>query len=354
MILLITGVAGFIGSNFTYYYLDKYKERRIIGLDNLTYSGNIENLSKLTESQKKRFHFIKGDINNRQLVEKIFSDFKIDGVINIAAESHVDRSIFDPQSFLKTNILGTQTLLDVSKKFWLEKGEWLQNKRFLQVSTDEVYGSLGTTGYFTEETPLDPRSPYSASKAASDLIVKAYNTTYEMPIIITRSSNNYGPYQFPEKLIPLMINNALNNKPLPIYGDGRHIRDWLYVLDHCKAMELAFRDGKIGETYNIGSQNEKENIYVVNRIIDLLRTKTGNYKISPDLIQYVEDRPGHDRRYAIDASKIRRELSWRPEISFEKGLDITIQWYLENIDWLNSVISGEYLEYYKKNYGWRS
>ncbi|MBB6062809.1 dTDP-glucose 4,6-dehydratase [Thermosipho japonicus] len=350
MRILVTGCAGFIGSNFVYYYLEKYKDREIIGLDKLTYAGNLKNLEKLTDEQKQRFKFIKGDINNSELVEYIFEEYDIDGVINFAAESHVDRSILDPQIFVKTNILGTQVLLNVARKHWFDGKRWKEGKKFLQVSTDEVYGSLGPTGYFTEETPLDPHSPYSASKASADLLVKAYHDTYKMPINITRCSNNYGPYQFPEKLIPLMITNALEHKELPVYGDGKQIRDWLYVEDHCRAIDMVFENGKIGEVYNIGGNNERENIFIVRKIIEVLREITGDEQINENLIKHVKDRPGHDRRYAIDASKIKKELGWEPEVEFEEGIRKTIKWYLENKDWLESVKSGEYLKWYERNY----
>ncbi|MGC9797282.1 dTDP-glucose 4,6-dehydratase [Fervidobacterium riparium] len=350
MTILVTGCAGFIGSNFVYYYLEKYKDRKIIGLDKLTYAGNLKNLEKLTDEQKARFKFIKGDITNSELIEYIFEEYNIDGVINFAAESHVDRSILDPQIFVKTNVLGTQVLLDVAKKHWFDGNKWKEGKKFLQISTDEVYGSLGPTGYFTEETPLDPHSPYSASKAAADLLVKAYHDTYKMPINITRCSNNYGPYQFPEKLIPLMITNALEHKELPVYGDGRQIRDWLYVEDHCRAIDMVFENGKIGEVYNIGGNNERENIFIVKKIIEILREITKDEGINESLIKHVKDRPGHDRRYAIDASKIKKELGWEPKTSFEEGIRKTIEWYLENKEWLESVKSGEYLSWYERNY----
>jgi dTDP-glucose 4,6-dehydratase len=348
--ILVTGCAGFIGSNFVYYYLGKYKNKKLVGLDKLTYAGNLKNLDKLTPEQEERLKFIKGDICNAELVEHIFEEYDIDGVINFAAESHVDRSILDPQVFLKTNILGTQVLLDVAKKHWRKGERWKEGSKFLQVSTDEVYGSLGPTGYFTEDTPLDPHSPYSASKASADLIVKAYYDTYGMPINITRCSNNYGPYQFPEKLIPLMITNALEHKELPVYGDGRQVRDWLYVDDHCRAVDLVFEKGKVGEAYNIGGNNEKKNIDIVKKIIEVLREKTQDDGINEDLIRHVKDRPGHDRRYAIDASKIKRELGWEPEIYFEDGIKMTVDWYLENREWVQSVKSGEYMEWYAKNY----
>ena len=346
MIILVTGVAGFIGSNFVYYYLRKHTDRKIIGLDKLTYAGNLDNLSKLSEEEKKRFVFIKGDINDLELLEEIYSKYEIDGIINFAAESHVDRSIHDPQIFLKTNILGTQTLLHVFKEHYDER----KRQKFLHISTDEVYGALGPTGYFTEETPLDPHSPYSASKASSDLIVKAYHDTYGLNTNITRCSNNYGPYQFPEKLIPLMIHNALNHKELPVYGDGKQIRDWLYVEDHCKAIDLVFEKGKSGEVYNIGGHNEKENIEIVKLIINYLQEKTRDKEINESLIKHVKDRLGHDRRYAIDPTKIKNELGWEPETKFEQGIKQTIDWYLENQEWMKKVITGEYMEFYEKNY----
>jgi len=346
MTILVTGVAGFIGSNFVYYYLRKYKDRKIIGLDKLTYAGNLDNLSKLTQEEKKRFVFIKGDINDRKLLEAIYSKYEIDGIINFAAESHVDRSIHDPGIFVKTNVLGTQTLLHVFKEHYDER----KKQKFLQISTDEVYGALGPTGYFTEETPLDPHSPYSASKASSDLIVKAYHDTYGLNTNITRCSNNYGPYQFPEKLIPLMIHNALNHKELPVYGDGKHVRDWLYVEDHCKAIDLVFEKGKSGEVYNIGGHNEKENIEIVKLIITYLQEKTKDKEINEGLIKHVKDRLGHDRRYAIDPTKIKNELGWKPETRFEDGIKKTIDWYLENQEWMKKVITGEYMEFYEKNY----
>ncbi len=346
MTILVTGVAGFIGSNFVYYYLRKHTDRKIIGLDKLTYAGNLDNLSKLSEEEKKRFVFIKGDINDLELLEEIYSKYEIDGIINFAAESHVDRSIHDPSIFVKTNILGTQTLLHVFKQHYDER----KRQKFLHISTDEVYGALGPTGYFTEETPLDPHSPYSASKASSDLIVKAYHDTYGLNTNITRCSNNYGPYQFPEKLIPLMIHNALNHKELPVYGDGKQIRDWLYVEDHCKAIDLVFEKGKSGEVYNIGGHNEKENIEIVKLIINYLQEKTKDKEINESLIKHVKDRLGHDRRYAIDPTKIKNELGWEPETKFEQGIKQTIDWYLENQEWMKKVITGEYMEFYRRNY----
>lgn len=350
MKLLVTGCAGFIGTNFVYYYLREHKDSFIVGLDKLTYAGNIENFSKLTEEEKKRFVFVKGDINNAELVNYLFSVYDFDVVVNFAAESHVDRSIFDPHVFIHSNVLGVQSLLSVAMDFWCKGDSWREGKRFIQISTDEVYGSLGPEGYFREDTPLDPHSPYSASKAGGDLIARSYYYTFGMPVIITRCSNNYGPYQFPEKLIPLMIWNALNHKELPVYGDGKNVRDWLYVEDHCRAIDLVIQKGKIGEVYNIGGHNERENIYVVKKIVEVLRKKTGDERISEDLIRFVKDRPGHDRRYAMDPTKIQTELGWKHTYNFEEGLEITIDWYLDNLDWVRSVISGEYLKFYEKNY----
>ncbi len=351
MYLLVTGVAGFIGSNFVYHYIREHPDAIIIGYDALTYAGNIENLDALPHDHKGRFIFIKGDITDPEAVRSVFARYEIGGVINFAAESHVDRSIHDPAVFLKTNILGTHTLLDAAKEVWYQDGTWKDTCRFLQVSTDEVYGSLGPAGLFTETTPLDPHSPYSASKAGSDLIVKAYHDTYGMPVVITRCSNNYGPYQFPEKFIPLIITRALAHQSIPVYGDGRQIRDWLYVMDHCRAIDLAFHNGKSGEVYNIGGLNEHENISILQTVIRILRELTGDPEINESLITHVPDRPGHDRRYAIDASKIRRELGWAPKILFEEGIRDTIRWYLEHQSWVTSVISGEYMRFYKKNYG---
>lgn len=346
MALLVTGVAGFIGSNFVYYYLNQHPDSEMVGLDSLTYAGNLDNLSNLTDEQKRRVHFVKGDINDKELLETIYSKYEVDGVINFAAESHVDRSIHDPQIFLKTNILGTQNLLHAFKEHYDEN----KGHKFLQISTDEVYGTLGPTGLFTETTPLDPHSPYSASKTSADLIVKAYHDTYGLYTLITRCSNNYGPYQFPEKLIPLMINNALHHKELPVYGDGKQVRDWLYVTDHCRAIDQVFENGISGEVYNIGGNNERENILIVQSVIEILREKTGDTAINQGLIKYVKDRLGHDRRYGIDPSKIKREMGWEPQVSFEQGIELTIDWYLQHQDWTQSVISGEYLDFYQKNY----
>jgi dTDP-glucose 4,6-dehydratase len=329
--ILVTGGAGFIGSNFVRYMLDKYRDYEIVNLDALTYCGNLENLSGIEDNPN--YTFVKGDIADKELVYEITAD--IDYIINFAAESHVDRSIEDPQIFIKSNILGTQVLLDAAKEYNI--------KKYLQVSTDEVYGSLGKTGYFREDTPLAPNSPYSASKAGADLMVRAYNKTFDLPVNITRCSNNYGPYQFPEKLIPLMISNALENEPLPVYGDGMNIRDWLHVYDHCTAIDLVLHNGKVGEVYNIGGNNEKANIEIVKLILE-------NLKKSESLIKYVKDRPGHDRRYAIDSTKIQEELGWKPKYTFETGITETITWYLNNKEWWKRIKSGIYLEYYEKMY----
>lgn len=345
--LLVTGGAGFIGSNFVIYMLNKYKDYKIINLDKLTYAGNLENLKEVQEN--KNYEFIQADICDKNSVEAIFQKYDIDGVINFAAESHVDRSILEPEIFIKTNVLGTTNLLNIAKKYWADGEGFKAGKKFLQVSTDEVYGSLGSTGYFTEETPLDPHSPYSASKTGGDLIVKAYADTYNMPVNITRCSNNYGPYQFPEKLIPLIINNALNKKALPVYGDGKNVRDWLYVEDHCIAIDMVYHNGKLGEVYNIGGHNERENIHIVKTIISYLNENVDS-TITENLIKYVEDRKGHDRRYGIDPEKIKRELGWEPKTMFEEGIKMTIKWYLDNKLWIENVTSGEYQNYYKSMY----
>lgn len=344
---LVTGGAGFIGSNFIIYMLKNFKDIKIINLDSLTYAGNLNNLKEIESDVN--YHFVHGDIRDNFLVNKIFEDFKVDYVVNFAAESHVDRSIEDPETFVKTNVLGTLNLLNCAKKAWYVDGKWKEGKRFHQVGTDEVYGSLGETGYFTETTSLDPHSPYSASKASSDLMVKAYFDTYQMPITITRCSNNYGPFQFPEKLIPLLINNAINHKALPIYGDGLNVRDWLYVEDHCKAIDMVINNGTIGEVYNVGGHNERKNIEIVKEVIEYLNREYDN-TITEELITYVEDRKGHDRRYGIDPSKIKEELGWYPETSFEKGIIKTIKWYLKNKQWMEEITSGEYENYYNKMY----
>jgi len=340
--ILVTGCAGFIGSNFIYYYLEEHPDRTLIGLDKLTYAGNLDNLAKIPGQQKDRFHFIRGDVCDSEIVERAFRDFDINGVIHFAAESHVDRSILDPQVFLKSNILGTFVLLDTARKFWLEGKDDPKRHRFVQISTDEVYGSLGPDGYFREDSPLDPHSPYSASKASADLLASSYHVTFGLPVMITRCSNNYGPYQFPEKLIPLIITKALHHQTLPVYGDGKQIRDWLFVRDHCRAIDMVYQQGIPGEVYNIGGNNERKNIDLVRTIISILNRETGDQGITDDLIRYVDDRPGHDRRYAIDSSKIRRDLGWMPEISLDDGLERTVRWYLDNEGWFRRIISGEH------------
>lgn len=392
---LITGAAGFIGANFLKYILNKHKDIFVVVLDKLTYAGNLKNIEN--ELKDKRVEFVKGDICNNELVENIFSKYDIDFVVNFAAESHVDRSIENPKLFLETNILGTQTLLDTAKKFWTigkdEKGYpvYKEGKKYLQVSTDEVYGSLKKdipegkeltfndkdldillenrgevktfgTKFFTEETPLSPKSPYSTSKASADMLVMAYMETYHMPINITRCSNNYGAYQFPEKLIPLIINNVLHGKLLPVYGDGMNVRDWLYVEDHCKGIDIVLEKGKLGEVYNIGGFNEETNINIVKLIIDTISRimkdeieyrkilKTDLENINYNLITYVQDRLGHDARYAIDPSKIVKELGWYPETPFVIGIEKTIRWYLDNQEWLENVTSGDYQKYYEEMY----
>lgn len=392
---LITGAAGFIGANFLKYILNKHKDIFVVVLDKLTYAGNLKNIEE--ELKDKRVEFVKGDICNNELVENIFSKYDIDYVVNFAAESHVDRSIENPKLFLETNILGTQTLLDIAKKFWTigkdEKGYpvYKEGKKYLQVSTDEVYGSLKKdisegkeltfndkeldillenrgevktfgTKFFTEETPLSPKSSYSTSKASADMLVMAYMETYHMPINITRCSNNYGAYQFPEKLIPLIINNVLHGKALPVYGDGMNVRDWLYVEDHCKGIDIVLEKGRLGEVYNIGGFNEETNINIVKLIIDTISRimkdeveyrkilKTDLENINYNLITYVQDRLGHDARYAIDPSKIVKELGWYPETPFVIGIEKTIRWYLDNQEWLENVTSGDYQKYYEEMY----
>ncbi|NRT37014.1 dTDP-glucose 4,6-dehydratase [Clostridium beijerinckii] len=344
---LVTGGAGFIGSNFIHYMLKKYKDIKIINLDKLTYAGNLENLK--SAENNANYNFVKGDICDRDSVSNLFEKYDIDYVVNFAAESHVDRSILDPETFVKTNVLGTVNLLDISKKAWELKDRFKGDKKYVQVSTDEVYGSLGETGYFTETTPIDSHSPYSSSKASADLMVKAYYDTYKMPVNITRCSNNYGPYQFPEKLIPLIINNCLSKKPLPVYGDGMNIRDWLYVEDHCKAIDMVINEGKIGEVYNVGGHNERTNIHIIKTIIKYLKENV-DASIDECLITYVEDRKGHDKRYGIDPSKIKNELGWYPETKYEDGIKLTIKWYLENKEWMENITSGDYQEYYNRMY----
>lgn len=348
---LVTGGAGFIGSNFIHYMLGKYEDIFIVNLDKLTYAGNLENLREVENDS--RYVFVQGDICDRDGLRKVFDMYDFDYVINFAAESHVDRSISNPEIFVNTNVMGTVNLLQCAKEKWYiaEAGGWRVGKKYIQVSTDEVYGALGSDGFFVETTPINPHSPYSASKAAADHFVKAYHDTYAMPINITRCSNNYGPYQFPEKLIPLMLNNAMQHKQLPVYGDGMQIRDWLYVEDHCKAIDMVATGGRVGEVYNIGGHNERTNVFIVKTIINELRNKLADENISDELIRHVEDRLGHDRRYGIDPSKIKEELGWYPETSFEEGIVRTIDWYLSHQEWMQNVTSGEYQKYYSEMYG---
>lgn len=334
--ILVTGGAGFIGSNFIHYMLAKHSGYSVINFDKLTYAGNLENLSAVKGDQ--RYRFVKGDVCRKDEVLAAMRTYAVDTVVHFAAESHVDRSILGPAVFVETNVMGTNVLLDASREAGIE--------RFLHVSTDEVYGSLGATGYFTEQTPLHPNSPYSASKASSDLLVLAYQHTFGFPGIVTRCSNNYGPYQFPEKLIPLMIANALNDKPLPVYGDGLNVRDWLYVEDHCSALDTVLHRGAVGEVYNIGGHNEWKNI-------DIVKTVLKELGKPESLITYVKDRPGHDRRYAIDASRLQNELGWTPAHRFEEGIRKTVRWYLENRPWWERIISGEYTKYYDQQYSQR-
>lgn len=353
---LVTGGAGFIGSNYIHYMFDKYdKEIRIINVDALTYAGNLENLKDI--ENRDNYTFVKADICDREAIEKIFAENDIDRVVHFAAESHVDRSIRNPEVFVQTNVLGTQVMLNCAKKAWeLEDGSFKKDKKFLHVSTDEVYGSLEEEGtFFYETTPYDPHSPYSASKASSDLLVKAYIDTYHFPANITNCSNNYGAYQFPEKLIPLIINNTLAGKNLPVYGDGKNVRDWLYVMDHAKAIDMVTEKGVVGEKYNVGGHNEKQNIEIIKIIIDTIRdmlpdSDPRKAHVNYDLITYVADRKGHDRRYAIAPDKIKSEIGWEPETCFEDGIKLTIKWYFENMDWMQNVTSGDYQNYYKEMY----
>ncbi|MEN8786426.1 MAG: dTDP-glucose 4,6-dehydratase [Flavobacteriales bacterium] len=344
--ILITGGAGFIGSHVVRLFLKKYPNYEIVNLDKLTYAGNLENLKDIESNPN--YSFVKGDIVDEDFIMNLFQENKFDGVVHLAAESHVDRSISNPTEFIKTNVMGTINLLNAARNSW---GNDFENKVFYHISTDEVYGSLGKEGFFLEETPYDPRSPYSSSKASSDHLVRAYFHTYGMPVKISNCSNNYGSHQFPEKLIPLMIHNIQQNKPLPVYGEGLNIRDWLWVNDHARAIDVVFHDGVLGETYNIGGNNEWTNIDLVKLLCQTMDRKLGrNEGESEKLITYVTDRAGHDMRYAIDASKIKRELGWEPSITFEKGLDDTVEWYLSNSDWLNNVTSGDYQSYYEKQY----
>jgi len=366
---LVTGGAGFIGANYVKYLLANYPDVQLVILDALTYAGNYGTIAGDVDG--KTCIFVKGSICDQALVRKLFESYPIEVVVNFAAESHVDRSIENPQLFLETNILGTQNLLDEAKRAWTNGKDpqgypiWKNGVRFHQVSTDEVYGSLGAEGYFTEQTPLDPRSPYSASKTSADLFVKAYVETFKMPATVTRCSNNYGPYHFPEKLIPLIIKNILEGKSLPVYGQGTNVRDWLYVEDHCKAIEMVIRKGRPGEVYNVGGHNEKQNIEIVKMTIDTIRDimekepefrtvlKTDLDNINYELITYVADRLGHDMRYAIDPAKIGEELGWYPETKFEEGIHKTIRWYLQHQDWVNDVTSGDYQRYYDRMYSKR-
>ncbi|MFQ5737182.1 MAG: dTDP-glucose 4,6-dehydratase [Thermodesulfobacteriota bacterium] len=359
--ILITGGAGFIGANFVHYMRRKYPQDRVVVLDRLTYAGNLENLKDLAAADDPGFTFVKGDIGDAALVDGIFRDESIDTVVNFAAESHVDRSILGPRAFMETNVMGTFTLLEAARRHWPRDGQAAAHNRFLHVSTDEVYGTLGETGAFTEQTPYSPNSPYSASKAASDHIVRAYRHTYGLPVLTTNCSNNYGPYQFPEKLIPLMVINALKGKALPVYGDGKNVRDWIYVEDHCAGVDTVLSKGRLGETYNLGGRCEKQNIEIVRLICSVVDEMAAFDKglsaafpfegSRNALITYVKDRPGHDRRYAIDCSKAERELGWTPRVGFEEGMKKTIDWYIRNRPWWERILSGEYMEYYEKQYG---
>lgn len=345
---LVTGGAGFIGSNFVIYMLNKYSDVKIINVDKLTYAGNLENL-KSVESNPN-YVFAQADICDKEAIQSLFDQYDIDYVVNFAAESHVDRSITNPEIFVQTNVLGTVNLLNIAKNAWaVGDDQYKDGVKFMQVSTDEVYGSLGAEGFFMETTPLDPHSPYSSSKASADLFVKAYSDTYKLPVNITRCSNNYGPYQFPEKLIPLMINNTLQHKELPIYGDGMQIRDWLYVEDHCKAIDMVVRGGKLGEVYNVGGHNERPNIVIVKTILEYVKENV-DPAVGEHMMKHVADRKGHDRRYGIDPEKIKRDLGWYPETTFEVGIKKTIQWYLNHKEWMENVTSGAYQEYYQRMY----
>ncbi len=348
---LITGGSGFIGTNFIRHVLATRPDWRVVNLDALTYAGNPANLEDIKQSWKERYRFVHGDIGDAELVGRLFSEENFNGVVHFAAESHVDRSILGPEAFVETNVVGTFRLLEVSLKA-RRAGTVPDGFRFLHVSTDEVYGSLGAEGSFTEQTPYDPSSPYSASKAAADHIVRAYHRTYGLPTLITNCSNNYGPYQFPEKLIPLIILNIMEEKPLPVYGDGKNVRDWLYVIDHCEAIVKVFEEGNAGETYNVGGEAERQNIEIVQLLCDLMdeRLRRTGKKSSRKLIHFVSDRPGHDRRYAIDAGKIKSQLGWSPRYHFEEALATTVDWYLSHMNWVESVRSGEYRKWIEANY----
>lgn len=344
--VLLTGGAGFIGSNVTRRFVNKYPDYLIVNLDLLTYAGNLENLTDIKDAPN--YTFVKGDIRELPFLKELFEKYKFDAIVHLAAESHVDRSIENPLAFVETNVMGTAALLQAARQHW--NGNY-GGKLFYHVSTDEVYGSLGSEGLFTEETPYDPRSPYSASKASSDHMVRAFYHTYNLPVVISNCSNNYGPFHFPEKLIPLCINNILNEKPLPIYGKGENVRDWLFVEDHASAIDLIFHSGKVGETYNIGGHNEWKNIDIIHELCKQMDKKLGRPEgTSAKLITFVKDRAGHDMRYAIDATKLKNELGWEPSLQFEEGLSRTIDWYLANGEWLNHVTSGDYKKYYETQY----
>jgi dTDP-glucose 4,6-dehydratase len=350
--IMVTGGAGFIGSHVVRLFVNKYPDYLIVNADALTYAGNLENLKDVETAANYRFE--RADITDAARIEELFEKYAFDAVIHLAAESHVDRSISDPLAFVKTNVLGTATLLNVSRKHWLKSNDNMAGKMFYHVSTDEVYGSLGAEGFFTEETAYDPRSPYSASKASSDHLVMAWHHTYNLPVIMSNCSNNYGSYHFPEKLIPLMINNIKNNKPLPVYGKGDNVRDWLFVEDHARAIDVIFHKGKTGDKYNIGGFNEWKNIDLVHLLCKIMDEKLGRpMGTSAKLITYVKDRPGHDMRYAIDASKLNNELGWKPSLQFEEGLEKTVDWYLQNEEWIRHVTSGDYQHYYEEMYSKR-